>query len=443
LSSTDIKNIVSTAIRRSSVGARATTLLIIGLYISTIAIPRIIGAGNAVRTKLVLEALLFGTALSGLGVIVFIRGRIQFDRTYRGIAAILGIIVLLSTVALVLGLIQGYPMGDVLGDYYKFVVPVVTVVVVYTVSDTSEQLETILFVAYRVGLLLIIGVLVLYVTGIIGVNERPGFIYQFPILLILGYWQYRQGDPIARYGFPFLVIATLPLVGYSQSLSLLLQTVLTAVLVMVYIHLNELKRLAIGGGMVTAVGIVGSVLLLLAATQVSVSQWQEYGYLGSKMVAVADDYTLYERLIILGGSRAAEPLGVLARIDSSLFKLLFGSGMGSTFVVSSPLGSPGWIGEDHFVHAGLWEAVLRTGLLGGLSYLGMLISYFYAGWKVRHDSYLGALVVANASTTLLFAPLVGKLLGPQFFSYVLFAYALVRWGELRGRSRRYRYNSDT
>ncbi|MFC7176990.1 hypothetical protein [Halosegnis marinus] len=354
-----------------------------------------------------------------------------------------GATVLLSTVALVVGLLRGYPTGDVFGDYYKFIIPAATVTLVYAVADSSEQLETALAVAFRIGLLLIASVLTLYVTGVLGLNDRPRFIYQFPILIVLGYWQYRQGDPVARYGFPFLVVATLPLVGYSQSLSLLLQTLLTAVLAVTYARFNSPRELAVGGGVVAVVGVIGGGLLLLAATQLSSAQWREYGYLGSKMVALVGDYTLYERLIVLGGSRAAEPFGVLARIDGGLLELLVGSGMGSTFMVSSPFGSPRWIGEDHFVHAGLWEAVLRTGLLGGLAYLGVVVSYIYVGWKVSGDSYLGALAAANASTTLLFAPLVGKLLGPQFFSYALFAYALVRWGELRDCSEKLATTSDT
>jgi len=433
---------VDTATRNARVGRRAVPLLIIGLYVSTIAIPRIIGTGGAVRTKLVLEALLFGAVVGGLGVILLARGRVRLDRAYRGTATVFAALVLLSTVALVIGLSRGYPTGDVLGDYYKFVIPPATITLVYIVSDSSEQLETALAVVFRIGLFLIAGVLVLYVTDVLGVNARLGFIYQFPIILVLGYWQYRQGDPVARYGFPFLVVATLPLVGYSQSLSLLLQTILTAVLAGIYARSNSPRELAVGGVVVAVVGVVGGGLLLLAATQLSSAQWREYGYLGSKMVAVVGDYTLYERLIVLGGSRAAEPFGVLARIDGSILELLVGSGMGSTFVVSSPFGSPGWIGEDHFVHAGLWEAVLRTGLLGGLAYLGVLVSYLYVGWKVSDDSYLGALVAANASTTLLFAPLVGKLLGPQFFSYALFAYALLRWGELRDHSEKYATISD-
>lgn len=434
---------VNTAARNSFSRTRPVTLLIIGLYVSTIAIPRIIGAGGAVRTKLILEALLFGAALGGLGVALLIRGRVQFDRTYRGIATAFGVIVLLSTIALFVGLLRGYPTGDVLGDYYKFTVPAATVTLVYTVSDSSGQVETALAVAFRIGLLLMAGVLTLYVTGILEMNARPGFIYQFPILLVLGYWQYKQGDPIARYGFPFLVFATIPLVVYSQSLSLLLQIAATAVLTAIYAHFSSPRELAVGGVVVAVVGVVGGGLLLIAASQLSVAQWREYGYLGSKMAALVGDYTLYERLIVLGGSRAAEPFGVFARIDDSLLELLVGSGMGSTFVVSSPFGSPGWTGEDHFVHAGLWEATLRTGLLGGIAYLGVVASYLHTSWKVSDDSYLGALAAANATTTLAFAPFLGKLLGPQFFSYILFAYALLRWGELRDCSEKYATTSDS
>jgi hypothetical protein len=433
---------MNTATRSAPIGARTVIFLVVGLYVSTIAIPRIIGAGGAVRTKLVLEALLFGAALGGLGLVLLARGRVKFDRAYRGIAIVFGAIALLSTVALVIGISRGYPISDLFGDYYKFIVPVATITLVYTVPDSSAQIETALAIAFRIGLLLITGALILYVTGVLGLNARPGFIYQFPIVLVLGYWQYKQGDPVARYGFPFLVVATIPLVVYSQSLSLLLQTVLTAVLAGIYARFQNPRELAVGGIAVTAVGIVGGGLFLLAAAQLSVTQWQEYGYLGSKMIAVVGDYTFYERLIVLGGSRAAEPFGVLAEIDDSILTLLVGSGMGSTFVISSPFESPGWIGEDHFVHAGLWEAVLRTGLLGGIAYLGMLVSYLYVGWKVSNDSYLGAIVAANASTTLVFAPLVGKLLGPQFFSYALFAYALVRWAELRDGSEKYATTSD-
>jgi O-antigen ligase len=105
--------------------------------------------------------------------------------------------------------------------------------------------------------------------------------------------------------------------------------------------------------------------------------------------------------------------------------------MGSTFVITSPFTNAAWAGEDHFVHSGLWEAVLRTGLFGGVAYLGLLVSYVYIGWQVSSDNCLGALVAANATVILAFSPLTGKMLGPQFFPYMLFAYGLVRWTELR------------
>ncbi|WP_435066137.1 hypothetical protein [Halobaculum sp. EA56] len=423
---------MSTTTRRSfRTGERAVTLLFVGLYLSTIAVPRILGSGGAVRTKLIVEALLFGAVLGGLAGISIFHGQFRFDKTYSKILMTFSALILLSAIALTIGFIRGNPTGYVLGDFYKFVVPVATVALVYAASDSSERLEVAFAIAFRVALVVFVLILGLYLTGILLPNQRPGIVYQFPVVLVLGYWLFRRGDPVARYGFPLLAVGAVPLVFYTQSLSLLLQTVLTAVLAVVYVRSSRPRDLFVVGGAVAAVGVVGGIVFLLSATQIPVEQWREYGYLGSKMVALVGDYSLYERLILLGGSRAAEPFGVLARIDDSLLQLLFGSGMGSTFVVSSPFGAPSWVGEDHFVHAGLWEAVLRTGLLGGLAYLGMLVSYLYVGWQVSHDSYLGALAAANASIILAFAPLTGKLLGSQFFSYALFAYALVRWTELR------------
>lgn len=421
----------TTTTSSTDVRSGLVTLLVVGLYISTVAIPRILGSGGAVRLNLIIEALLFGAVLGGLAVVLLARGWFQFDRVYRGIMVLFGVFLLLSTVALAIGLTRDYPTGDILGDYYKFVIPVATVTLVYTASESADQLQTAFAVVFRIALLLFSGTLALYVTGILQSNARPGIVYQYPVVLILGYWLFCNGDPVARYGFPFLAVTGPPLVFYSQSLSLLLQTGLTAGFVVVYAYADKVDDLIARGGVLAIVGAVISGLFLLLALQIPAEQWEQYGYLGSKIAALVDEYTLYERLIALGGSRAAEPFGVLARIDDSLFELLFGSGMGSTFVVSSPFPDAVWAGEDHFIHAGLWEAVLRTGLLGGLTYLGMLVAYLYTGWKVSNDSYLGALAAANASVILVFAPLTGKLLGPQFFSYALFAYALVRWTELR------------
>lgn len=423
---------MSTATARSTdVRSGLVTLLVVGLYISTIAFPRVIGYGGEARLKLIAEALLFAVVLGCLGFVLLARGQFQLDRAYTGIAAIFGIFLLLSTVALVVGLTRDYPVSDVLGDYYKFIVPIVTITLVYAASESSEQLETAFAVVFRIALLLLTGVLALYVTGILQPNIRPGVIYQYPVVLVLGYWLFRHGDPIAQYGFPLLVLAGLPLAFYSQSLSLLLQTGLTAGFVIVYASADDAESLIARGGVFATAGVVGLGLFLLFALQISAEQWEQYGYLGSKIAALVGDYTLYEQLIALGGSRAAEPFGVLARIDGDLFELLLGSGMGSTFFVSSPFPAAVWVGEDHFVHAGLWEAVLRTGVFGGITYFGVHIAYLYVSWQISSDSYLGALAAANASVVLIFAPVSGKLLGPQFFSYTLFAYALIRWVELR------------
>lgn len=407
------------------------TLLVVGLYLSIVAVPRIIGSGGLVRIKLIFEALLFLAVLCGIGLLLLARGRFRFDRAYGGIFALFALFTLLSGVALVAGFARNYPIGDVLGDYFKFLVPVATVTLVYVVSDSSDQIEAAFAVVFRIALLLFAALLGLYLTGVLQPNTRPEFIYQFPVVLVLGYWLYRRGDPVARYGFPFLVVAALPFVVYSQSLSLLLQTVLTAVFTAVFIRADDTAVFLTRVCGLVVMGLVTAGLFILFATQIPTQQWAGYGYLGSKVVALVGDYTLYERLVIVGGSRAAEPFGVLAQIDDSFLELLFGSGMGSTFIVSSPFGSPVWIGEDHFVHAGLWEAVLRTGVIGGLTYLGILATYLYVGWHVSNDSYLGALVAANATSILVFTPVMGKFLGPQFFSYALFSYGLVRWLEMR------------
>lgn len=417
--------------RGDRIGSRIVPALVVGLYLSTIAVPRIIGAGGAVRRKLIVEALLFGLVLGGFGLVFLARGQVRFDRSYVELLGVFGLLVLLSTVALAVGFAHGHPTGDVLGDYYKFVVAPLTVLLVYAATDSTEQLETAFAVVFRVALVVFAVTLGLYLTGVLSSNMRPEYVYQFPLVLVVGYWLFARGDEIAKYGFPFLLLAAVPFVFYTQSLSLLVQVVLTGVLTGVYVRADELEAMLRVAVPVAVVGLLGGGLFVIAVAQVPASQWSQYGYLGSKMIAISGDYTLYERIVVLGGSRAAEPFGVVARIDDSFFQLIFGSGLGGTFVASSPLGPAGWAGEDHFVHAGLWEAVLRTGLLGGLAYLGMLLGYLYVGWRVSADSHLGALAAANATLLLALAPLTGKLLGPQFFSYALFAYALARWTELR------------
>lgn len=437
MSSTGIEGIVRAHNLRNESGL--ISLFVVGLFAATISVPRVLGSGGAVRLKLLIEAAVFVLFLSGLVAVIFARQKIRLHREYGQIFTVFVVFLSLNLVGLVTGIWRSQSFFYVLGDYYQFTIPVAAVLGIYGAAQSSASLERAFAAIFRIYLLLIAGTLSLYLLGVLDPNQRLGLIYQLPVSLVVAYWLYRNGDSVARFGFPALAVATLPILYYSQSLSLLLQVGLTSILAVVFYHAEDPEEFISLGFLLGLAGVIGVVIFLMGAHQIPASQWKEYGYIGNKVAALVGNYTLYERLILLGGSRAAEPIGIVARIDDSIFEVLFGAGMGSKFAVSSPFPDSPWTGVDHFVHSGFWEATLRTGILGAITYLGIVLSYFYVGWQVSSDSYLGAAAAANAAVLIVFLPVRGTFLGTQFFPFALFAYALVRWGEIR--SERYAFES--
>jgi hypothetical protein len=143
------------------------------------------------------------------------------------------------------------------------------------------------------------------------------------------------------------------------------------------------------------------------------------------------DLPFYQFLLQVSGSRAAEPHAAWMAIRQDALSLLFGRGMGSVFFVRSPFDNPVWEGTDHFVHAGVWEALLRTGLTGAVLYVAFGIGFAYVAFRIRHEDVLGGLTATVAIINLILMPLMSKMVGVQFFLYFFIAYALRRWTERR------------
>ncbi|NHX41496.1 MULTISPECIES: hypothetical protein [Haloarcula] len=396
--------------------------ILIGLFITQVGLPRIVGAGSNVRFLLMTQALVYAGLLGCLFLLIRPRVRLWVDRDFAmAYAGLLGLVVL-GVVALAVGIVRGHPRLDVVGDFYKFVLPAATVLGIYVWASSRTPLQRVAAAGHHLYLLGLIPVLSLYLGGYLEPNERLVFVYAFPTILVISYWLFRSGNRVAKFGFPVMAITSVAVVYYSQSLLLLIEVATLLPLTVVYYRIRNVQRAVWLGSSTT---LILGLLLMFVITQLSPGALESAGYLGSKLSALSGDYTLYERSIQLGGSRAAEPGGVIAAVSSDLFSMLFGVGMGSTFVVTSPFPDSIWVGTDHFVHAGFWEAILRTGLLGGVAYLLLASSYLHFGWRVRRLDRLGALVCAKATFVIVFLPVSGKLIGPKFLDFFLFAYAMV------------------
>lgn len=401
------------------------------LFVTTIAAPTILGSGN-VRMNNTIEAGLFMLVLVALGGVILRNRVVSIDLNYRQLIGVFTGFLCISTIALIYGLLIGNSWLLAVGDYYKFAVPILAIITLYLAFPIASSLERVFTGVHHVYVGWYFAVLPLYPLGILEPNQRLQSLYLLPIATLLAFWLRRRGHPVARISLPLLVASVPVTVFYLQSLGFLVKAAALFILSAVF-WLGIWRSLSFLVGGVAVGGALLLAGLVLDGIRSAITETIAGGYLWRKLGFIVSDAGIVRTVVLLSGSRLVEPLGIMAELRRhGVWGILFGAGMGSKFMTPDVFGTdPIWAEVDHFVHSGLSEALLRTGVLGTGLYLAFVLGFVFVGLKIREDGALGALVAATAVTTLLFQPIGEKMLGTGFLTYAFYAYGLRRWTELR------------
>lgn len=407
------------------------------LFLSTIFLPKIVGVGQSPRHRLVAEAILFTIILAGFAILALYWPEVQADRSYSRLLAALLLFNVVAVFAAGIGLHSGFSRLYVVGDLFKFLVPTLAIFGLYFAVFKPTTFRRGFLYAHYVYIVFLLAALTMYVTGILPPNDRLSFLYQYPPVLVIAYWLWNTGHSGGKLTFPLLAVAAIPVIYFTQSLRIVLDIVLLFGITVFFYHGIERRWIIRTLG----VGFFGAMLFVVYVSQfgplTAPETWESAGYLGRKVSHLFRGLGPYELVLRLGGSRGAEPFGVYNEIRSDgILGLLIGSGMGSTFTIHPPTGiqTPVWAGTDHYVHAGLWEALLRTGIIGGALYVVFSLYFFSVTWSIRSQDILCSMACAFAVVNLLFLPIDGTLLGPRFFPFVLLVYVMRKRTVVRSES---------
>lgn len=411
------------------------TVLIIGLFLSAVANPRIMGRGQNVKITLASQALIFGSFIFLLFAYVTAGNFYKVSRKDLPIFSLFFLFTGISSVSFIYGLGSDYSLFHTIGDFYKFVIPSILMTLLYLVMNSSDEMERILAQIYYLFVILFFIGLLAYFIDFLDPNQRISILYGLPGLIPLSFWLSGKGNRLARFSLPILLLATIPTLYYSQSLGLLIQLILVPGLTLSLFY--GPKHLILSSWKKGLIGLFCLMLILGCIHNLNPTYLNELytGYLGDKIKRILTSANLLQMAVEAGGSRIMEPLGIIEKMtNQSLFAFFFGAGMGSTFLTPAPGRQEKiWVGKDHHVHSGFWESFLRTGSFGAIIYLFISIMFFLVAWKVRKINIIGALAAAFAILNLVYLPIEGtNFLGVGFFNYFLLVYCLL----LRRKSRK-------
>ncbi|MDH4161661.1 MAG: hypothetical protein OEW15_03095 [Nitrospirota bacterium] len=365
-------------------------------------------------------------------VTLFLRSSRYAPRTGKGLyrsqvkyIVLFTVFVVLSIIAMLKGLEREYGLRYVIGDTYKFLIPPVCIYYFYLVIRKSAEYEDILYAYYWLAVVMQVLMLVPYMAGILKTNDRIFSVNNLPLVLMLGYF-FRERSRRVRPA-QWLMLFTIPVyIYFTQSLSLFVSLSVVPLLTIVLYRYSG-RRLALF--------LVG--ILIFSCTMIYVMlyrgdfigeilprKYADY-YLSGKFVGLQNAASTEAKLEMIAGSRFAEPKGIVGEIsDGKLMTMLVGAGMGSTFTSTSVTGlKRTWTGEDHFVHAGVTESLLRTGVLGAVLYVLISLLFVGVGLQMRRYNIIAALSASKVLTDFLFM-IVTTWLGNEFMVFFLVAYLL-------------------
>lgn len=181
-----------------------------------------------------------------------------------------------------------------------------------------------------------------YLTGIIGLNQRPTAIYIYPFMpLVLGHLRAEMKSSRRTLNLlAILYFVSFPiLIWYSQSLSLILQTGFMFVFSWM---LRQKVRPRTARRIIAAVSILVVATVIVSGSVViskKVNEYVESGYYLLVKFRYLRDYGLtLMGLELLGGDRVAQLAAVLRHYSMHPAELISGRGMGSVIVVQSVMG---------------------------------------------------------------------------------------------------------
>ena len=379
---------------------RPAVVLVFLLFLVPISMVQIIGQKGNARLFLMIRAAFFVVPLALTASWIAYRGRVVIDRKTSPVLLLFLGSLSVTAIGGLIGIARDYSRLYVIGDIFKFAVPVVTIGLITLVAEDRRDLKDSLVWVHAIYPLFFGSALLLYATDFLAPNDRISVLAPYAIMIVVSWWAFDRGIPLARVTLPLYVLAVPPLVYLYQSMSYLLTVILLPVLTVVFYYGVDFPAVARDyfrrhrvvstvGGAILGVMALFTLLSLIAGTE---------SYLQYKFTALVAGGGVFQTLVRVTGSRAVEPMGIIQTVTQDVpIGVLFGAGMGGTYVTPAVGGPSTWSGVDHYVHSGLWEAVLRTGIVGGALYFGLSVVFFVYAFRIRKQGIIEALAAAMAT----------------------------------------------
>lgn len=356
---------------------------------------------------------------------------VRQDRLLFGVLAAW---IAIATIAAVNGALAGNQVQYVLGDYYKFAILPLIVLLAYLAMETEGQLGFVLrWTMVLFGAILVYDFARFYPLLAQGHRFTSNAVDMIATLAPL--ICYLLHEPSSR-TFAVLgaavfaeVMLTLSFgqllggfLGFALSLGLLfwlLRQRIALVLMAVVIFTFAVNMM---GGIPIAIKPTSSPdrrpgLLPFRVTILDT-------YMRGKLNAATSSQSVPSAAEAVGGSRAAEIVAIVRKIGGKPLKIALGFGLGGT-VEPVALGGTRlyWERPKHYVHAGLFEVLYRSGVIGLAVFLAFFVVLIRRALRVhaagRHP--FAAFVIVNTIVQAVLLAFTAPLMSPYLFLALSFA----------------------
>ncbi len=404
-----------------------------------------LGPTETSRFELLLSALAQIVAI-GLGFVWLAVGPYRrarpwkIDREDKAPFVILAVWLLIATIAAAHGVLGQRPLQYVLGDFYKFAILPVIFLLTYLLLENEPQLQlAVRWVPIVFGAVLVYDFLRFY--PLLAQGQR--FTSNAPVMIATLSPLICFMVQAPRSGVFFLLSAAVfvetmialsfaqmlgGFVGFLLSLALLFVlrrrwlTLVLTLAVIVTFGLNMLGAIPVGfrraetSSPATAFHGDSSALMALSPVHAAVSGPLQPvepraafrvtrldQYMAAKISEALRLHSVGPAADIIGGSRAAEIEGVLREIAWDPLMGVLGFGMGGELQpmalglrqVSEHHDPFPWENAKHYIHAGLFEVLFRSGFAGLAVFLALLAVVFVRGMRLARSHEYGVFVMMN------------------------------------------------
>ena len=161
----------------------------------------------------IIRSIIVLTVLYTGGLTVLYKGgyfgqNVRFQKPFRDLVIIFYLFLFTASISLIVGIYRGFSTINIIGDFYKFIIPFFLIAYFYLFIDSLENYERILYLVYWVGVVGVLLVDVLYVSKILRINERLDTIYTLPFILVLGKY-FSERSFINKMAYYFLLCSFL------------------------------------------------------------------------------------------------------------------------------------------------------------------------------------------------------------------------------------------